>query len=123
MESVEVEALDGDDVELAETLRELGLRKAEAYLVTYLHRAGPSVSRAIEVGTSLRQPEVSMAAKSLEERGWMERYVSDDEGDHRPMKTMELTVEVEEVLNHLEEERRSDFRNYLDKVKAARELL
>lgn len=123
MEPLEVEVLDERDVELAETLRDLGLRKAEAYLVTYLHLAGPSVSRSVEVGTSLRQPEVSTASKTLEERDWLTRDVSDDVGDHRPMKVMELTVDLSEALDELREEREREYREFLDRVERAEELL
>lgn len=109
-------------MELAETLRELGLRKPEAYLATYLHLAGPSVSSAVEVGTSLRQPEVSMAAKELEEQGHLERRVADDEGDHRPRKEMRLTDGLEAIIAELKEEAEERYREEMEKIERAEEL-
>lgn len=123
MEERTVESLDREDVELAETLRSLGTRKAEAYLMTYLDRAGPSVSRSVEVGTSLRQPEVSMAAKALSEKGWLEREVADEEGEHRPMKRMRLTVDLTEVVDSLERVKEEKFREKLRLVDRARDLI
>lgn len=115
--------LDDEDVQLAEALRELGLRKAESYLLTYLHLAGPSVSREVEMGTSLRQPEVSMAAKRLEEKELLDRYVSDERGGHRPMKTMEIQQDLSEVLDDLQREKEQEYRESLDLIQDARDLL
>lgn len=123
MRDAQVEVLDREDVELAEALRGLGLRKAEAYLLTYLHRAGPSVSRSVEVGTSLRQPEVSMAAKRMEERGWLETGVADEEGDHRPMKLLELSRGMEGVVESLREARKGEYEAYLALAERAEDLL
>jgi predicted transcriptional regulator len=63
--------LDDEDREFADILRSLGMQRNTAILITYLASAGEATSREIELGASLRQPEVSIAMRDLRGKNWV----------------------------------------------------
>lgn len=71
MKSLSVNVLDKADEEFADTLIELGLKRNVAKVLTYLKNVKDVTSRDLEMGSDLRQPEVSIAMRELEELGWI----------------------------------------------------
>jgi predicted transcriptional regulator len=65
MKASKVKTLDDRDREFAETLQKLGVEQNVAAMITYLMNVDKATSREIEIGTDLRQPEVSICAKTL----------------------------------------------------------
>ena len=57
--------------ELIKLLIGAGTRKNIAIALVFLANTQKTTSHAIERGTDLRQPEVSMAMKYLKKRGWI----------------------------------------------------
>jgi len=47
------------------------MRKPIARMLAYIQQVNEATSVELEMGTGLRQPEVSIAAKQLEERDWI----------------------------------------------------
>ena len=72
MKASMVKTLDDRDREFAETLQKLGVQPNVAAMITYLMNVDKATSREIEIGTDLRQPEVSICAKTLRYNGWLE---------------------------------------------------
>ena len=60
-----VRVLDEKDLEFVEALRSLNVPRNVAILITFLANANEATSREIEMGTSMRQPEVSIGMRAL----------------------------------------------------------
>jgi predicted transcriptional regulator len=65
MRQFSVKVLDDTDREFVEVLRELGIPRNVASMITYLANVEEATSREIEIGSNLRQPEVSIAMRTL----------------------------------------------------------
>jgi predicted transcriptional regulator len=100
-----VEALDDRDLEFVETLQKLGIQQKVAVMITYLMNVDRATSRQIEMGTDLRQPEVSIGAKIMRHNGWIEESELKKEGRGRPIRIYKLKTSIDEIIRHLEEER------------------
>jgi predicted transcriptional regulator len=100
-----VKTLDDKDREFAETLQELGVQQNVAAMITYLTNVGKATSREIEMGTDLRQPEVSIAAKTLRYNGWLEESEIKRKGKGRPLIEYNLKASIDEIIKHFEEEK------------------
>ena len=86
------------EVQTAELLASLGVPKNQAIVLVYLSQQPAATSRAIERGTDLRQPEVSVAMGALEKRGWVEYKESKSESKGRPVKVYRMKKEWSEVV-------------------------
>ena len=60
-----VKVLDEKDLDFIETLQSLNVPRNVAGLITYLANTNEAISREIEMGTNLRQPEVSIAMRTF----------------------------------------------------------
>jgi predicted transcriptional regulator len=76
-----------------------------AVMITYLMNVDRATSRQIEMGTDLRQPEVSIGAKIMRHNGWIEESELKKEGRGRPIRIYKLKTSIDEIIRHLEEER------------------
>ena len=56
---------DEKDIEVVETLRSLGVPRKVSNMIAYLATGIEATSREIERGSDLRQPEVSIALRTL----------------------------------------------------------
>ena len=95
MKQTSIRVLDERDLEFIEALRNLTVPRNVATLITYLANASEATSREIEVGTNLRQPEVSISMRSLRQNKWVEEREIKAEGKGRPMKVYKLGVPLE----------------------------
>ena len=60
------------------------------------------------MGTNLRQPEVSIAMRTLRQNNWVTERDVKTEGKGRPIKVYKLNVPIEEIIKHYEEEKKSE---------------
>jgi len=97
--------LDDRDRKFVEALQGLNLSKSAAALITYLANVKEATSREIEIGTGLRQPEVSVGVRTLHENNWVTEYEIRSERKGRPMKVYSLSTSLDEILRHYEEEK------------------
>ena len=65
---------DQDEEVMASLLCNVGVKRNLAKALVYLANVNESVSRNIELGAGLRQPEVSIAMREMRERGWIEEW-------------------------------------------------
>jgi predicted transcriptional regulator len=81
-----IKVLDEKDQELVEALEAVGVRRNVATIIVYLKDLDEATSRDIEKGSGLRQPEVSIAMRTLREKGWIGERDVKGTGKGRPMR-------------------------------------
>ena len=118
-----VEMLDDDNLEFVHLLASLGVQRNVAKVITYLAVAGESTSKEIERGTGLRQPEVSIAMRTLRRENWIDEHEAKGEGKGRPHKVYPLITPVDEIISHIEEERRKESAETMQSIQKLKELV
>ena len=93
-----------------------------ATLITYLTNTNEATSREIEMGTNLRQPEVSIAMRTLRQNNWVEEHDVKLDGKGRPMKIYKLSVPIEKIIKHYEEEKNSEAARSMQAIQRLKEI-
>jgi predicted transcriptional regulator len=96
-----------------------GIARTLAYLSS---RDQWSTSKDIEKATRLRQPEVSIAVRDLEERGWVERDSLKRESKGRPINIYRMSVDLKKVYRSIEEIERAKIDERESNLKQIRNL-
>lgn len=122
MRDAVVGVLNDDQFEIANILRRLGVQINVAKLITYLAAAGESTSREIEMGAGLRQPEVSIAMRTLRRENWVREHDVKTEGKGRPHKVYALTTPLGEIIRIIEEDKRKNSAQAIESVQKLRDL-
>ncbi|NYT10855.1 MAG: ArsR family transcriptional regulator [Methanosarcinales archaeon] len=119
-----VEVLSDDNLEFVHLLASLGVQRNVAKLITYLAVAGESTSREIERGTGLRQPEVSIAMRTLRRENWIDEHeVKRGEGKGRPHKVYTMITPLDEIIKLIEEETQKKSAEAMQSIQKLKELL
>lgn len=114
--------LDDDDHEFAELLYSLGVNRNVAKVITYLAVAGDATSKDIERGSGLRQPEVSIAMRTLRSGNWVREWEIKTEAVGRPSKVFALSMPVDEIIKLIEEERRNECTKAMERIQKLRKM-
>lgn len=122
MRQISVKVLDDDDREFVEVMRDLGIPRNVASMITYLANVDEATSREIEIGSNLRQPEVSIAMRTLRNNGWVEEREIKKDGKGRPMKVYRLTISLEEIIRHFEEEKKKESTRVMENIDRLKNL-
>jgi predicted transcriptional regulator len=122
MKSLSVNVLDKADEEFADTLIELGLKRNVAKVLTYLKNVKDVTSRDLEMGSDLRQPEVSIAMRELEELGWIGEREEKKPGKGRPYKIYKLETNIDSIIEHLESQKKKESQAMMASIKRLKEL-
>lgn len=93
-----------------------------AGLITYLVNTNEATSREIEMGTNLRQPEVSIAMRTLRQNNWVTERDVKAEGKGRPMKVYKLKVPIEKIIQQYEDEKNKEAAKTMQAIKRLKEL-
>jgi len=109
--------------EFASLLIEIGTKKTVAKVLVFLASTPEATSRAIERGTDMRQPELSMAMKFLMDQGWIRVRESHFENKGRPMKVYELAKPITVIVDCIEKEKKDGANNQLAIVRRLRDYL
>jgi predicted transcriptional regulator len=117
-----VRMLDEKDLEFVDALRNLRVPRSVATLITFLANADEATSREIEMGTSMRQPEVSIAMRKLRERDWITEREIKHEGKGRPMKVYKLGATIDEIINYYEAEKAQESSQTMMAIQRLKEL-
>jgi predicted transcriptional regulator len=92
------------EYEIVELLRKLNMNRPVALTIASLSQGDEITSREIEMNSSLRQPEVSIAMRYLRDNNWVEiREEKKTEGKGRPVKLYRLTTPLEEIIISIEQ--------------------
>jgi predicted transcriptional regulator len=109
--------------EFVNLLIEIGTKKTIAKVLVFLASTPEATSRAIERGTDMRQPEVSMAMKYLMDQGWIRVRESHSENKGRPMKVYELAKPITVIVDCIEKKKKNEANNQLALVRKLRDYL
>jgi predicted transcriptional regulator len=120
---VTIKIADETDLEFVQGLKSLGMNRNVAGLITYLKEVKEGSSRDIETATGLRQPEVSIAMRTLRQNNWVTERDVKTEGKGRPMKIYKLSVHIEEIIKHYEEVKNSESAQAMGSIQRLREMI
>ena len=123
MKDTNVKVLNGEDLEFAYTLRNLGVNWKVSYLITYLANVDEASSREIEKGTGLKQPEVSIAMCTLRGNNWVKkRGLKKEEGKGGPTKIYALSIPIDEIIKHYEDGKTQESERTMESIQKLKEL-
>ncbi len=114
---------DEKDIEVVETLRSLGVPRKVSNMIAYLANGVEATSREIERGSDLRQPEVSIALRTLRQNNWVEEKVCKSDGTGRPMKVYKLCAPIEDILHYYEQEKVNEANRAMQSIQRLKSLL
>ena len=109
-------------MEFVEALRSLEVPRNVAMLITFLAKVSEANSREIETATRMRQPEVSIAMRTLRQNNWVEEGNINEERKGRPMKVYMLSVPLDMIIQHYEEERNRESARAMESIQHLRKL-
>jgi predicted transcriptional regulator len=109
-------------LEFVQELESLGVNRNVASLITYLKEVKEGSSRDIEMATGLRQPEVSIAMRTLRERGWVAEQEIKREGKGRPQKIYALRSNIDEIIGYYEAEKSQEAAQTMGAIQRLKEL-
>ena len=93
-----------------------------AELITYLANTDEGTSREIEMGTNLRQPEVSIGMRTLRQNNWVNEHDIKTEEKGRPMKVYKLNVPIGEIIKHYEDVKNSEAAKTMQAIQRLKEI-
>jgi predicted transcriptional regulator len=117
-----VKVLDEKDLEFVDALRNLRVPRSVATLITFLASADEATSREIELGTSMRQPEVSIGMLGLRQNNWIEEHEVKLEGKGRPTKVYRLAVPIDKIIQHYEEQKSEEAAQTMQAIQRLKEI-
>ncbi len=91
--------------EFASILMNIGLKRNVAKVLTYLAGVKEATSKDIEIGTDLRQPEVSIAMREIRKLDWISERDEKNLGKGRPYRIYKLNKSLQEIIDYLEQEK------------------
>jgi predicted transcriptional regulator len=123
MKETYVLRFDERDVEVVDTLRSLGVPRKVSNMIAYLANVDEATSREIERGSDLRQPEVSIALRTLRKNKWVEERIAKSEGTGRPMKVYKLSMPIEDIIRYYEEIKVREASKAMESIQKLKSLL
>lgn len=109
--------------EFANLLIEIGTRKNIAKVLVFLAKTPEATTLALERGTDMRQPEVSIAVRYLMDQGWIKSRESAGESKGRPMKIYGLARPIHEIMDCIEKDKRVEANKQLALLQKIRDHL
>jgi predicted transcriptional regulator len=114
--------LDEKDLEFVDALRSLNVPRNVATMITYLANTDEVTSREIEMGTDLRQPEVSIGMRTLRQNNWVEEHDVKVSGKGRPMKIYKLGVPIEKIIKHYEDVKNNESAQAMQAIQKLKDI-
>ena len=96
--------------------------KSAAALIIYLANVSEATSREIEMGTNLRQPEVSLGMSMLNKNKWVIENEVKTERRGRPKKVYSLSIPIEKIIKHYEEEKGRESALTMEAIQMQKEM-
>jgi predicted transcriptional regulator len=109
--------------ELSNLLTEIGMKRNVSKVLVYLANTNEATSRDIERGTDLRQPEVSIAMRTLMEKEWIDSRESKAESKGRPVKIYSLSKDINDIVDIIEVEKEKEINIQLKLIEKVRGLI
>ena len=109
--------------EFVNLLTQAGIKRPTAQVLVFLSTTPIATSRDLERGTDLRQPEVSIAIKYMNEQGWIKTRDVGSEKKGRPMKSYSLAIPVKGIIAVIEKMNKDEATRKLDLIKKMKDYL
>lgn len=109
--------------EITRMLVEAGLKQNYSRVLVFLFHHSDLTSRDIERGTSLRQPEVSIAINFLISQGWAEISSLITENKGRPVKLYRLSASIDTILDDIEAGKKEEYLTQIEVIEKVRRLI
>ncbi|MBU2565517.1 MAG: ArsR family transcriptional regulator [Candidatus Thermoplasmatota archaeon] len=123
MNKTEEILFDENNKETIRLLIMLGLSKNVAKTLVFLFRVKETIPVSIERNMDLRQPEVSVALKKLEEKGWVEKRNIKRGTKGRPLSSYKLSASPEKIIDFLEEKKENEINRIKENVEKLRRMI
>ena len=104
-------------------LIKIGTKQTIAKALVFLANVKVATSREIERGTDLRQPEVSLAIKYMDERGWIKSNEIPSDMKGRPVRNYALAIPVPDIMTAIEKQKKAEANNQLALIKKMRSYI
>jgi len=108
--------------EFASILMKVGLKRNVAKVLTYLAGVAEATSREIEIGSDLRQPEVSIAMREIRKLEWIVERDEKNPGKGRPYRIYKLNRSLPEIVNYLESEKSKESERVMRQIEKLKSL-
>ncbi len=117
-----IKVLDDKDLEFMEVLKSLNVSRGVATLITYLASVDEATAREIEMGTGLRQPEVSIVMRTLHKNNWVVERDIKTEGKGPPKKVYKLSIPLDEIIEYYEGEKKRESIQVMETIQKLRKM-
>jgi predicted transcriptional regulator len=108
--------------EFASMLMKVGLKRNVAKVLTYLAGVSQATSREIEIGSDLRQPEVSIAMREIRRLDWIAERDEKNPGKGRPYRIYKLNRSLPEIVQYLEAEKAKEAERVMKQIERLKSL-
>jgi len=108
--------------EFASILIQIGLKRNVAKVLTYLAVVTEATSREIEIGSDLRQPEVSIAMREIRRLDWVVERDERNPGKGRPYRIYRLNKRLSEIVETLEAEKSKESERIMKQIERLKSL-
>jgi len=108
--------------EFASILMKVGLKRNVAKVLTYLASVAEATSREIEIGSDLRQPEVSIAMREIRKMDWISERDEKNPGKGRPYRIYKLNKSLHEIIDYLETEKAKESEQIMRQIEKLKSL-
>ena len=108
--------------EFASILMKIGLKRNVAKVLTYLAGVPEATSREIEIGSDLRQPEVSIAMREIRRLGWVAERDERNPGKGRPYRIYKLNRSLPDIVQYLESENAKEADRVMKQIEKLKSL-
>jgi predicted transcriptional regulator len=113
---------EGDD-EFTDLLIQIGMKKNVAKVLVFVANTEETTAKDIERGTDLRQPEVSLAMKTLVKLGWIKSRDNPTAHRGRPEKVYHMAKPLTEITEVIEKEKQDEIRMRMGRFKQLEQLI
>ena len=108
--------------EFASILMKIGLKRNVAKVLTYLAGVPEATSREIEIGSDLRQPEVSIAMREIRRLEWVRERDERNPGKGRPYRIYKLNCSLPDIVQYLESENAKEADKVMKQIEKLKSL-
>lgn len=112
----------GERDEFASIMMKVGLKRNVAKVLTYLAGVSEATSREIEIGSDLRQPEVSIAMREIRKLDWIVERDEKNPGKGRPYRIYKLNRSLQEIVKYLESENAKEAEKIMKQIEKLKSL-
>jgi len=122
LRKIPVPTLNVEREEFASILMKIGLKRNVAKVLTYLAGVEEATSREIEMGSDLRQPEVSIAMREIRKLDWISERDEKNPGKGRPYRIYKLNRSLPEIVDYLETEKARESEQIMKQIERLKAL-